>query len=86
MTIGHLAKSGCPILYGILPIKEPNRRFSVHPPLDCSIGHTLAAWQSGTLQSQCARFLYAILPAEESNRRFSIQPSSDHSIDHALAA
>ena len=70
MAIGHPAKSGCSFLYAILPIREPNRRFSVQTlptkesnrrfsvwaPSNYSIGHTLAAWQSGILQSQGARF------------------------------
>ena len=70
MANGHPAKSGCPFLYAILPIGESNhrssvltlpigefnRRFSVWAPSKRSIGHALAAWQSGILQSQGARF------------------------------
>ena len=36
--------------------EESNRRLSVQTPSDRSIGHALVAWQSGILQSQCARF------------------------------
>ena len=60
------------LVFRPLPTEEANRRFSVQPPSDRSIGYALVAWQSGILQSQGARFLYAILPTEESNRRFSV--------------
>ena len=56
IAIGHPAKSGCLILYAILPIGESNHRFSVQTPSVRSIGHALIAWQSGILQSQSACF------------------------------
>ena len=86
MAIGYPAKSGCLILYAILPTGESNRRFSAYPPSDRSTGHALAAWQSDILQSQGARFCIQILPTEEANRRLSVQTFSDRSIGHALAA
>jgi len=100
MAIGHPAKSGCPFLYAILLTEESNRRLSVQTllteesnrrlsvqtPSDRSIGHALAAWQSGILQGQGAHFCMLILLTEESNRRLSIQPPSNRSIGHALVA
>ena len=74
MANGHPAKSGYSILYAILSIGESNRRFSVQPPSNRSIGHALIAWQSGILQKSGCPFLYAILPIKEPNRRFSVQP------------
>ena len=62
MTIGHPAKSVCPLLYAILSAEESNRRFSVYTLSDRSIGHTLVAWQSGILQNQCARFCVQSYP------------------------
>ena len=43
-------------MYATLPIGESNRMFSVQTPSDRSIDYALIAWQSGTLQSQGARF------------------------------
>ena len=86
MVIGHPAKLGCPILYAILLTEESNRRFSVQTSSDRSINHALAAWQSGILQSQGARFCIRPLPTEEPYHRFSVQIPSDRSTDHALVA
>ena len=73
MAIGYPAKSGCLFLYTILPIRESNRRLSVRTPSDCSIGHALAAWQAGILQSKGSRFCMLLLPTEGSYRRSIIQ-------------
>ena len=43
MAIGYPAKSGCPLLYAILPTEEANRRLSVQTPSDRSIDHALVA-------------------------------------------
>ena len=52
---------------------ESNRRLSVRTPSDCSIGHALAAWQAGILQSKGSRFCMLLLPTKGSYRRSIIQ-------------
>ena len=91
MHLSHDKRAPCKVrilvfVFRPLPTEESNRRFSIQPPSERSIGPALIAWQSGVLQSQGARFCIQVLLTEESNRRTSVQTPSDCSIGHALIA
>ena len=91
MRLSHSNRASCKVrvpvfVFRPLPTEESNRRLSVQTPSDRSIGHALAAWQSGILQSRGAHFCMLSFRPGESNRWLSVHTPSDRSIDHALAA